>query len=63
MVLRIDQYKTDASWMRMQALQVAGPGQLSGVAVRRSAQQVSSILTSHPCSFSICCSYDAHGNA
>jgi hypothetical protein len=38
--MRVDQYKADGSWLRMQALQVAGPGTLSGVAARSSTQVV-----------------------
>lgn len=39
-VARVDQYKSDGTWMRVQFLQVAGPGVPSHVAVRSSLMSV-----------------------
>ena len=41
-VARVDQYKSDGTWMRVQFLQVAGPGRPSHVAVRSSLMSVGS---------------------
>ena len=35
-VARVDEYKSDGTWVRVQFLQVAGPGMPSHVAVRSS---------------------------
>lgn len=40
-VVRVDGYKTDASWLRVQLLQVAGPGAVTGVSVRTHTAQAS----------------------